>query len=121
MSRHLAALEERCGKRLGDPDDPLLVSVRSGSPVSMPGMMDTILNLGLNPRSVEGLADASGNERFAADSYRRFVQMYANVVLGVAERPVRGRARRAPRAPAASHADVDLDAAALRGARRRSS
>ena len=84
VSRHLAALEERCGgRRLGDPDDPLLVSVRSGSPVSMPGMMDTILNLGLNPRSVEGLARASGNERFAADSYRRFVQMYSNVVLGV--------------------------------------
>ena len=84
VSRHLAALEERCGGRsLGDPDDPLLVSVRSGSPVSMPGMMDTILNLGLNPRSVEGLARASGNERFAADSYRRFVQMYSNVVLGV--------------------------------------
>jgi len=83
VSQHLAALEERCGRRLGDPSDPLLVSVRSGSPVSMPGMMDTILNLGLNPRSVEGLARSSGNERFAADSYRRFIQMYANVVLGV--------------------------------------
>ena len=65
VSQHLSGLEERCGRRLGDPDDPLLVSVRSGSPVSMPGMMDTILNLGLNPRSVEGLARSSGNERFA--------------------------------------------------------
>jgi pyruvate, orthophosphate dikinase len=113
VSRHLAALEERCGRRLGDPDDPLLVSVRSGSPVSMPGMMDTILNLGLNPRSVEGLARASGNERFAADSYRRFVQMFANVVLGVPGDHFEDAITRAKRARGV-HADVDLDAAALR-------
>src|SRR4249920_4128931 len=113
VSRHLAALEERCGKRLGDPDDPLLVSVRSGSPVSMPGMMDTILNLGLNPRSVEGLARASGNERFAADSYRRFVQMYSNVVLGVPSDLFEDALTRA-KSSRGVHADVDLDASALR-------
>jgi pyruvate, orthophosphate dikinase len=79
----LARLEERAGKRLGDPSDPLLVSVRSGARESMPGMLDTVLNLGLNDASVEGLAARTGNERFAWDSYRRFVQMYGNVVLGI--------------------------------------
>jgi pyruvate, orthophosphate dikinase len=79
----LARLEDRLGKRLGDPDDPLLVSVRSGARESMPGMLDTVLNLGLNDRSVEGLARATSNPRFAWDSYRRFVQMFANVVRGV--------------------------------------
>ncbi|MGZ8375882.1 MAG: pyruvate, phosphate dikinase [Gemmatirosa sp.] len=83
VAQHLARLEEVSGKRLGDPDDPLLVSVRSGAPVSMPGMMETILNLGLNDRTVQGLARHSGNARFAFDSYRRFLQMYADVVLGV--------------------------------------
>ena len=71
------------GRRLGDPDDPLLVSVRSGAKFSMPGMMDTVLNLGLNDRSVEGLAKQTSDERFAFDSYRRFVQMYGRIVLGV--------------------------------------
>src|ERR1700742_4541132 len=79
----LARLEELAGKRLGDPEDPLLVSVRSGARESMPGMLDTVLNLGLNDASVEGLAARTGNERFAWDSYRRFVQMYGNVVLGI--------------------------------------
>src|SRR5437763_10394227 len=79
----LAKLEESAGKRLGDPDDPLLVSVRSGARESMPGMMDTVLNLGLNDPSVEGLAKQTGNERFAWDSYRRFVQMFGNVCRGV--------------------------------------
>src|SRR2546423_8390646 len=79
----LARLEERAGKRLGDPDDPLLVSVRSGARQSMPGMLDTILNLGLNARSVEGLAATTGDERFAWDSHRRFVQMFGNVVRGI--------------------------------------
>src|SRR5438094_357583 len=83
VSDALARLEERAGKRLGDPEDPLLVSVRSGARESMPGMMDTVLNLGLNDRSVEGLARATGNERFAWDSYRRFVQMFGNVCRGV--------------------------------------
>jgi pyruvate,orthophosphate dikinase len=79
----LARLEERLGRRLGDEHDPLLVSVRSGARESMPGMMDTVLNLGLNDRSVLGLARATGNERFAWDSYRRFVQMFGGVVRGV--------------------------------------
>jgi pyruvate, orthophosphate dikinase len=76
-------LEQRAGRQLGDHEDPLLVSVRSGARESMPGMLDTVLNLGLNDEAVEGLARATGNERFAWDSYRRFVQMFANVVRGV--------------------------------------
>ncbi len=80
---HLAALEEKAGKRFGDPRDPLLVSVRSGAAVSMPGMMDTILNLGLNDEAVRGLADRTGNARFANDSYRRLIQMYGGVVDGI--------------------------------------
>jgi pyruvate,orthophosphate dikinase len=80
---HLGALEQRTGKRFGDRSDPLLVSVRSGAAVSMPGMMDTILNLGLNDDAVEGLADSTGNRRFAADAYRRLIQMYGSVVDGV--------------------------------------
>ena len=76
-------LEERMGKKLGDKEDPLLVSVRSGAPFSMPGMMDTVLNLGLNDESVQGLIKQTGNERFAWDSYRRFVQMFSGVVMGV--------------------------------------
>src|SRR3954454_22726804 len=80
---HLQGLEEKTGKRFGDADDPLLVSVRSGAAVSMPGMMDTILNLGLNDAAVEGLARRTGNPRFARDSYRRLIQMYGEVVEGV--------------------------------------
>src|SRR2546423_13888298 len=80
---NVARLEEVTGKKLGDPKNPLLVSVRSGAPVSMPGMMETILNLGLNDRSAVGLAEQSSNPRFAYDSYRRFIQMYSDVVLGV--------------------------------------
>ncbi len=80
----LERLERLAGRRLGDPADPLLVSVRSGARESMPGMLDTVLNLGLNDETVVGLAARSGDERFAWDSYRRFVQMYGNVVLGVA-------------------------------------
>src|SRR5690349_21622324 len=79
----LEALEAKMGKRLGDADDPLLVSVRSGAPFSMPGMMDTVLNLGLNDDSVKGLAKQTNNERFAYDSYRRFVQMFGKIVLDV--------------------------------------
>jgi pyruvate,orthophosphate dikinase len=79
----LAALEKSLGARFGDANNPLLVSVRSGARVSMPGMMDTVLNLGLNDRAVEGLARKSGDERFAYDSYRRFIQMYGQVVLGI--------------------------------------
>src|SRR3954449_379763 len=83
VEQHLTALEERTGKRFGDRGDPLLVSVRSGAAVSMPGMMDTILNLGLTDEAVEGLAASTGNRRFAYDSYRRLVQMYGHVVEGV--------------------------------------
>jgi pyruvate,orthophosphate dikinase len=78
----LRLVEEEMGTRYGDPDNPLLFSVRSGAPVSMPGMMNTILNLGMNDVIVEGLAKKTGNPRFAYDCYRRFIQMYANVVLG---------------------------------------
>jgi pyruvate, orthophosphate dikinase len=80
VDEHLTALEEKTGKRFGDSDDPLLVSVRSGAAVSMPGMMDTILNLGLNDEAVRGLAERTGNARFANDSYRRLIQMYGEVV-----------------------------------------
>jgi pyruvate,orthophosphate dikinase len=79
----LAAVERSMGRRFGDPANPLLVSVRSGARASMPGMMDTVLNLGLNDATVAGLAQQSGNERFAWDAYRRFVQMYGDVVLGI--------------------------------------
>src|SRR5467141_1576718 len=79
----LATLEHSLSARFGDADNPLLVSVRSGARVSMPGMMDTVLNLGLNDRAVVGLARKSGDERFAYDSYRRFIQMYGQVVLGI--------------------------------------
>jgi len=82
IDAHVATLEETMGKRLGDDADPLLVSVRSGAPFSMPGMMDTILNLGLNDTSVQGLIKQTGNPRFAWDSYRRFIQMFSKVVLG---------------------------------------
>jgi pyruvate, orthophosphate dikinase len=80
---HLAKLEKKMGKKLGDENDPLLVSVRSGAAISMPGMMDTVLNLGLNDKSVIGLAKKTGNERFAYDAYRRFMQMFGNVVMGL--------------------------------------
>jgi pyruvate, orthophosphate dikinase len=83
IETHLRSTEEATGKGFGSAESPLLVSVRSGAAVSMPGMMDTILNLGLNDRTVEALAREAGDDRFAFDSYRRFVQMYANVVLGV--------------------------------------
>ena len=83
VETHIARLEETSGKRFGDPQDPLLVSVRSGAAVSMPGMMDTILNLGLDDVAVEGLAAATGNPRFAFDSYRRLIQMYGEVVDGI--------------------------------------
>ena len=75
--------KESIGKGLGDAEDSLLVSVRSGAAVSMPGMMDTVLNLGINDDAVEGFAESTGNERFAYDSYRRFIQMFGDVVLKV--------------------------------------
>jgi pyruvate,orthophosphate dikinase len=83
IAKHVKALEKTMGRNLGDPADPLLVSVRSGAKFSMPGMMDTVLNLGLNDESVEGLAKQTDDERFAFDSYRRFLAMYGRIVLGV--------------------------------------
>lgn len=109
-----ADLEQRCGKRLGDAADPLLVSVRSGAPISMPGMMDTVLDLGLNDESVLGLAAQTGNDRFAWDSYRRFIQMFANVVMGIDSDLFEHAITRA-KAAAGVTADTELDAAALQG------
>ena len=83
MRENLARVETAVGLKFGDPEKPLLVSVRSGAKFSMPGMMDTVLNLGLNDQSVAGLARMTGNERFAWDAYRRFIQMFGNVVLGI--------------------------------------
>ncbi len=86
VAKNLAKLEKAFGKKLGDPNDPLLVSVRSGAAVSMPGMMDTILNLGLNDEVVEGFAKLTDNPRFAYDSYRRFIQMFSDVVMEVCKK-----------------------------------
>src|SRR5579885_3172737 len=83
VAEHIARLEQKTGKRFGDPEDPLLVSVRSGAAISMPGMMDTILNLGLTDDAAAGLASRTGNPRFAYDSYRRLIQMYGEVVDGI--------------------------------------
>ncbi len=108
----LARLQEQTGKRLGDPDDPLLVSVRSGARESMPGMLDTILNLGLNDGSLRGLVARTGNERFAWDSYRRFVQMFANVVRGI-EGDLFEQAIKQLKESTGAALDTDLDAGAL--------
>jgi pyruvate, orthophosphate dikinase len=109
----LGRLEERTGRRLGDPDDPLLVSVRSGARDSMPGMMDTVLNLGLNDESVEGLAERTGNPRFAWDSYRRLVQMFGDVVRGVPGARFEDEIARIKR-ELGVHLDTELDTDALR-------
>ena len=86
VAQFVKLIEKETGKKFGDPQKPLLVSVRSGARDSMPGMMDTILNLGLNDKAVQGLKEATGNGRFAYDSYRRFIQMYGDVVMGVQKR-----------------------------------
>jgi pyruvate, orthophosphate dikinase len=109
----LTRLEEHSGKRLGDDQDPLLVSVRSGARESMPGMLDTVLNLGLNDQSVAGLARATDNERFAWDSYRRFVQMFGNVSRGIPGERFEHAIQEAKTARGVSE-DTELDAAALR-------
>ena len=125
----LAALERRTGKVLGDGEAPLLVSVRSGARVSMPGMLDTVLNLGLNDESVAGLARSTGDERFAWDSYRRFVQMFGNVVrgvpgssfeqaLGAGQACRRGRSRHRARRESAPRAHRMLSRAVQRADRR---
>jgi len=110
--RKLEQLEQLMGKKLGDENDPLLVSVRSGAKFSMPGMMDTILNLGLNDKSVKGLAAKTGNGRFAMDSYRRFIQMYGNVVLGI-DKDEFEHELSAAKKKSKVVADVDLDESAL--------
>ncbi|MCW2776314.1 MAG: pyruvate phosphate dikinase [Frankiales bacterium] len=111
VDEHLEALQQRMGKRLGDADDPLLVSVRSGAKFSMPGMMDTVLNIGMNDASVVGLAQQSGSERFAWDSYRRLLQMFGKTVLGVEGfEDVLDRAKKAK----GVRTDVELDADDLR-------
>ncbi|MFZ5851572.1 MAG: pyruvate, phosphate dikinase [Actinomycetota bacterium] len=114
VSAHLAALEARMGKRLGQPDDPLLVSVRSGAKFSMPGMMDTVLNIGLTDASVGGLAAQAGDERFAWDSYRRLLQMFGKTVLGVPGEAFEEALDEAKRRRG-SDSDLDLDAGDLRG------
>ena len=113
VAEALAGLEEASGKRLGDPDDPLLVSVRSGARVSMPGMLDTVLNLGLNDRSVEGLAARTDDERFAWDAHRRFVQMFGVVVSGIPSSRFESQLE-AVREEHGAARDSGLDAAALR-------
>jgi pyruvate,orthophosphate dikinase len=113
MEAHLARLEKATGAKLGDVKNPLLVSVRSGAKFSMPGMMDTILNLGLNDRTVEGLKARTGNGRFAYDSYRRFIQMYGNVVLEIPKDAFEKKFEEVKEARRA-HLDTDLDEDALR-------
>ncbi len=113
VTSHLAALEEAMGRRLGDADDPLLVSVRSGAKFSMPGMMETVLNVGLNDESVDGLAAQSEDERFAWDSYRRLVQMFGATVLDI-EGSVFARALDDAKRAKGTEADLDLDAQDLR-------
>jgi pyruvate,orthophosphate dikinase len=114
VERQLGKLEESSGKRLGDSEDPLLVSVRSGAPVSMPGMMDTVLNLGLNDAAVEGFAVSTGDERFAYDSYRRFIQMFGDVVLKV-EHEKFEEALESLKREAEAEDDTDLSADDLKG------
>jgi len=110
---NIARLEKATGKKLGDPRTPLLVSVRSGAPVSMPGMMETILNLGLNDRTVVGLSEQSTDARFAYDSYRRFIQMYSSVVLGVSGHDFE-HLLKAKRMTAGASSDTDLGESDLR-------
>src|ERR1051326_4932130 len=108
----LHKLEAKSGKKLGDAADPLLVSVRSGARESMPGMMDTVLNLGLNDKTVQGLARQTNNERFAWDAYRRFVQMFGRIVLGVSGEKLDHVFDEAKHA-AGARQDTDLGADAL--------
>ena len=114
VAEHLERLETMMGKKLGDAGDPLLVSVRSGAAQSMPGMMDTVLNLGLNDAAVEGLAEQSGNPRFAKDAYRRFIQMYGDVVMEVPHGAFEDALAAAKERKGVTE-DTDLDAADLDG------
>lgn len=113
VSAHLDALEQRMGKKLGQADDPLLVSVRSGAKFSMPGMMDTVLNIGLSDKSVQGLARQAGDDRFAWDSYRRLIQMFGKTVLGVEGDLFEEALEKAKEAKKVT-VDTDLEAADLK-------
>ncbi|MCU1399413.1 MAG: ppdK [Acidimicrobiales bacterium] len=113
IATQVAALEKAMGRKLGDPADPLLVSVRSGAKFSMPGMMDTVLNLGLNDKSVKGIAAVTGDERFAYDSYRRFIAMYGRIVLNVPGEPFEHEFEAAKEASGA-HNDAAISAAVLK-------
>jgi pyruvate,orthophosphate dikinase len=113
VAEHLASLEGKMGRKLGDPADPLLVSVRSGAPFSMPGMMDTVLNVGLNDESVEGLTKQTGSQRFAWDSYRRLLQMFGKTVMGVEGDHFEEAIDEAKHAKGVRN-DVDLDESDLR-------
>lgn len=113
IDEKLAELERKTGKKLGDPANPLLVSVRSGAAVSMPGMMDTVLNLGLNDKTVEGLAKLTKNERFAYDAYRRFIQMFGDVVMGVEHAKFEGILEKVKNTKGAEY-DTDLKAEDLK-------
>jgi pyruvate,orthophosphate dikinase len=114
IDEHLASLEKEMGRQLGDPGDPLLVSVRSGAAVSMPGMMETVLNVGLNDESVQGLARQSDDERFAMDSYRRLLQMFGATVLGI-DSEVFAKALDRLKKDRGSESDTDLGVDDLRG------
>jgi pyruvate,orthophosphate dikinase len=113
MAKHVAVLEKKMGRKLGDSKDPLLVSVRSGAKFSMPGMMDTVLNLGLNDKSVIALAATTNNERFAYDSYRRFISMYGRIVLGL-DGAVFEHALDKAKEVANAKTDADIPASALK-------
>jgi pyruvate, orthophosphate dikinase len=113
VEEHLVALEKTMGKRLGDPGDPLLVSVRSGAKFSMPGMMETVLNIGLNDTSVQGLAKQAGNDRFAWDSYRRLIQMFGKTVQGISGELFEQALEDAKQAKGTGN-DLDLDADDMR-------
>ncbi|MFF8968505.1 pyruvate, phosphate dikinase [Streptomyces sp. NPDC014995] len=113
VSAHLVALEEKMGKKLGQADNPLLVSVRSGAKFSMPGMMDTVLNIGLSDKSVQGLAKQAGDDRFAWDSYRRLIQMFGKTVLGV-DGDLFEEALEAAKAAKKVTVDTELEAADLK-------
>ena len=113
MTKHVAVLEKKMGRKLGDSKDPLLVSVRSGAKFSMPGMMDTVLNLGLNDKSVIALASTTNNERFAYDSYRRFISMYGRIVLGL-DGAVFEHALDKAKEVASAKTDADIPASALK-------
>ena len=114
VGEHLAELEQKMGRRLGDPGDPLLVSVRSGAKFSMPGMMETVLNIGLSDESVQGLAKQAGSDRFAWDSYRRLIQMFGKTVLDIEGHEFEHAIDAAKQAKGTRN-DLDLDAGDLQG------